>query len=192
MTMSIDGKFPELRKRLVIEKETVSAHCDKVAALKQEFSHSIRCLDRPQNGTCVTYALGLLNGFFRLCRELQDSGVKPGRAFIEWLLEEGKLRELGSPQVGALMLYFDGETWRHAGVVVGPERVVSKWGEYAVFEHGFAEVPANYGNELKFYEMPEPNEAGGLFFEFGCLELDLKPPEIARLREMTGVSPEES
>ncbi len=188
MSLSIEGKDTELRARLVIEGETVSGHCDRIRALKAEFSHTIRCIARPADGTCVTHAFGLLEEFRLLVAELESLGVKPGSAFITWLLEEGRLVEIDGVRPNALALYFEEGSWKHAGVVSGEDRIVSKWGTYGVFDHRLSQVPGNYGNEVRFFDLPNLAAAADLFFEFACGELDLKPEEIDRLREATGMS----
>jgi len=151
MPVSLEGQDTELRRRLVIENETISGHCDRVAALRQEFRHTIRCLERPAEGTCVTYALELLNRFRTLVVELQAEDVKPGRTFVEWLLRNGKVAELATPEPDSLALYFDVETWKHAAVVLPLGRARSEWGSYAIFEHRLSEVPADYGNIVRFF-----------------------------------------
>jgi hypothetical protein len=94
MAVSIEGKYTGLRARLVIENETISGHCDRVAALRAEFPHTIRCIGQPVDGTCVTYAFGLLDGTPRLVAELEGLGVKAGGAFVEWLMDKEHLVEI--------------------------------------------------------------------------------------------------
>jgi hypothetical protein len=179
----------ELRKGLVIEGQTISAHCDIVMALNKNFRHAIRCVDRPAEGTCLTYALGLLDQFRPLCAELQAYHIKPGREFVQWLLDNRHLGELRSVRPGALALHFDGRKWMHAGITLGTQRIRSKWGTYAAFEHELSEVPANYGDVVRIYRLPSCLDAANLFFQFGCLQLELSHPvENDRLRQQTGMS----
>lgn len=185
MAVSLEDRDTELRRRLVIENKTISGHCDRVAGLSQEFRHTIRCVDRPTEGTCVTHALELLGRFRPLVAQLQEAEVKPGRAFVEWLLRNEK--QLVTPKPDSLALYFDGETWKHAAVVLPDGRVRSEWGSYAVFEHRLSEVPADYGNAVRFFRRPCAEEAACLLFEFGCRELQLSPREVQLLRARTGV-----
>jgi hypothetical protein len=115
-------------------------------------------------------------------------GVKPGCAFVTWLLEEERLVEIDRARANALALYFEEDPWKHAGVVSGKDRIVSKWGTYAVFDHRTSEVPGNYGNYVRFFERPDPAVAARLFFEFACRELDLTQKEIDRLCQVTGLT----
>jgi len=62
----------------------------------------------------------------------------------------------------------------------GP-RVVSKWGEMAVFEHGLDEVPSGYGDNVRFFEKPEPQKALGLFLAYArSITSDAEIDEVLR------------
>jgi hypothetical protein len=144
----------ELRERLQIEGQPMSRHCDIVMALKGEFGHTIRCVDRPAEGTCLTYAFGLLDQFRPLCAEMEGFRLKPGSAFVQWLLDNRRLIELDTVRPGVLVLYFDDGRWMHAGVTLRRHRIRSKWGTYAAFEHAISEVPTNYGDLVGMYHLP--------------------------------------
>ncbi len=64
----------------------------------------------------------------------------------------------------------------------------SKWGTYGIFEHGIAEVPADYRDEIGFFELPAAAHAAHLLFDFECSEQELKPPEIERRRTTIGMA----
>lgn len=49
-----------------------------------------------------------------------------------------------------LVLYFDEQIPTHAGLVT-ESRVISKWGKGHIYKHGFLEVPASYGDTIRFY-----------------------------------------
>jgi hypothetical protein len=53
----------------------------------------------------------------------------------------------------------------HAGIALGAQRIRSKWGTYAAFEHGLSEVPADYGDLVRAYHLPSCSEAANLFFD---------------------------
>ena len=171
---------------LVIEGETASSHCERVAALKTAFLHTIRCVDRVEEGTCVTYACGLLE-HRQLVYELEGLGIKAGRSFVEWLLDEGHFIEISTAKPGALALYFNAGTWKHAGVMKGKTRLRSKWGAYFAFDHRLSEVPSDYGTDVRFFELPRSNSVACHLFNFACDKLKLgTQQEIERLRKLTG------
>ena len=57
-----------------------------------------------------------------------------------------------------------------------------------VFDHRLSEVPGDYGNQVRFFELPSTVVAACLLFRFACSKLALNPQEIDRLREITGMS----
>jgi hypothetical protein len=177
----------ELRTALVIEAESMSRHCDLVRGLKSKFDHTIRCLERPGDGTCATYALDLLEAYRPLVKELQDFGIRPGSAFMRWLVVEDHLAEISAIRDEALVCYFQEGVWQHVGIAIAGGRVGSKWGTYAVFDHRLSEVPANYGDNIRFFVRPSARAAAGLLFEFACAEMDLNQIEADRLRAATGI-----
>lgn len=121
------------------------------------------------------------------CRELEGLGVKAGAAFVEWLLDEEHLVEI-EMRNNALVLYFDQGSWKHVGIMKDGDRVTSKWGTYGVFAHRLSKVPSDYGNQVRFFELPSTVEPACLLFRFACSELAPKPREIDWLRKITGMS----
>jgi len=187
LSHAIAGLDAGLRARLVMENETISGHCDLVRRLKSEFRHTIRCLDRPSDGTCVTYALGLFETYRPLVAEIQQCGIRPGCHFMRWLIEGDRSEEISTIREDALVCYFNAGAWQHVGIAGPGGRVRSKWGTYAVFDHRLSEVSADYGDDIRFFDRPSAREAAGLLFEFACEEMDLKQVEADRLREATGI-----
>lgn len=53
----------------------------------------------------------------------------------------------------------------------------SKWGTFPLYKHALAEVPAEYGEEVRFFETPSLDEAFVLFRNFaadnGLLDADI-------------------
>jgi hypothetical protein len=189
MAIDLYGRNDELRRKLDLGKKTISAHHDAVKALK---GHTIRAVERPNDGTCVTWALGLLDEYRGMCKELQTFGVKPGAEFVHWMVDEGKLVEVETPRPGLLALYFDGEVWKHMALLAAHDRLVSKWGKQSVFDHGMAEVPAEYGNVVRFFAKPEPDQAARMYFDYACEVLNLSADETDAFRmAVNGLAPSE-
>jgi hypothetical protein len=156
MAVSIEGKYTGLRARLVIENETISGHCDRVAALRAEFPHTIRCIGQPVDGTCVTYAFGLLDGTPRLVAELEGLGVKAGGAFVQWLMDEEHLVEIETARTNGLALYFDQGSWKHVGIMNDGDRVTSKWVRMASSITASPRYRAITGTRFDFLSCPVP------------------------------------
>jgi hypothetical protein len=145
----------------------VSRHRDYIErVVRQVYPHTVEFRELIDGSTCVPYALGLFRErTYDAIRGNFDRKIFAGKAFMEWLVN-GHLVEIDEPKKGCLALYFDKGVWRHVGVVSAPGRVISQWGEYPVYEHGVCEVPARYGNKVRYFEMPGPGEPLKLFLEF--------------------------
>ena len=63
-------------------------------------------------------------------------------------------------------MYFMGEKWQHVGLVYGSDRIISTWGTYPVYEHEISEIPASYGDRMRFYERPTQPDALALFLDY--------------------------
>ena len=54
-----------------------------------------------------------------------------------------------------VVLYFLKEAVTHAAVVGSKQIYRSKWGGNEVHQHGLWEVPAQYGDRIRFYRAPD-------------------------------------
>ncbi len=80
--------------------------------------------------------------------------VFAGGAFVHWLLDERLLEEIAprDAREGVIVVYFnEAGLFKHAGITVREDRVVSKWGTGHLFEHGLFEVPESYGTKVRFF-----------------------------------------
>jgi len=84
---------------------------------------------------------------------------------MDWLIK-GRLVEIDEPTAGCLALYFDQGIWQHVGVVSDAGRVISQWGMFPVYEHDVCELPARYGNDVRYFQMPGPHEPLRMFLEY--------------------------
>jgi hypothetical protein len=156
----------------------VSRHRDYIErVVRQVYPHTVEFRELIDGSTCVPYALGLFRErTYDAIRCNFGRKIFAGHTFVEWLITD-HLVEIPEPTPGSLALYFHGGTWQHMGVVSGPGRVISQWGEFPVYEHAVCELPARYGNEVRYFEMPATGEPLRLFLEFaraqGVSEADL-------------------
>jgi hypothetical protein len=135
-------------------------HGDEVETIRRAHPHGITFKRLPIDGNCITFALGLTDDPEYRRAEV-DTGGKLARAkFVRWLLGD-RLHELTAPKPGALVFYFRDDAWQHMGVVQESGRVQSMWGTFPVYEHDLWEVPARYGSEVRFFDMPEEGAALG-------------------------------
>ncbi|MBY0566021.1 MAG: hypothetical protein K2P70_01820 [Hyphomonadaceae bacterium] len=142
-------------------------HRDAIERLREGSQHTIRFRESRFDGSCMTYALGLdTQDTYRRVALAFEPPVFAGKEFADWLADH--IEEQDAPSMGALVMYFEGDTWRHVGMIddVDGPRVVSKWGEMAVFEHGLDEAPVGYGDNVRFFEKPDPKRALDLFLTY--------------------------
>ena len=52
------------------------------------------------------------------------------------------------------------------GIVNEVGRVESMWGTYPVYDHGLWEVPAAYGNDIRYFARPQQADALGLILAY--------------------------
>lgn len=157
-----------LRRALVTEPMSVADHCAYVASLQCKFNHTIRCVDTAAQGQCMTNALGIRGRYPVLSNELEYPGVKVS-PFVRWLCKGNRLTECNDVPRNALALYFDNNSWMHAGTTIDGMRIRSKWGAFATFDHEIHEVQADYGNIVRIFSLPAVEETARLVCDFLCI-----------------------
>ena len=124
------------------------------------------CTGLEKEGTCVTYALGLTeDAIYRFVATRFQRKIFAGRDLIEWLVQH-HLREIEPPYSHCLALFFSDNKWEHVGVVSSAGRVVSQWGTFPVYDHPLLEIPARYGDAVRYFHSPGKAEALRLFLEY--------------------------
>jgi len=158
----------QLRQRLSEMTESgtePSTHAAKLAAISEEFPHTIKPLkfQLPENRyTCGMYVFDFSEDPDYL--EIAGLGlphVYAGPAFFEWLLTGELLEKTDqqSVQDKDFVMYFEKGKWKHVGFWRLDDRVESKWGLGLLYNHGQWEVPSHYGDEIRFFRSVSP-EAG--------------------------------
>ena len=164
-------------------------HQKRTENVRQSHPHTVRYREFADGATCLTYALRLFESriYEAISGDFFHRKIWAGRQFVEWLPADGRLEQSGKPMPECLVLYFADGVWQHAGTASEDGRVVSKWGEFPVFDHDAFEVPARYGNEVRYYVMPRPENALKLFVEF-VKSLGVSDEDIAVERQRIDTS----
>ena len=159
----------ELRSELsAITRENPLRHPEMVASLARKHMHSISVV-RDEAGqvhrilaNCFEFAFGLRQfdeyDNITLC-DYQEGlhQFVANSKFVAYLLEKGILKECSTRPEGNLALYFNsGGKPTHAGLLVGEDRIRSKWGIGLLWDHELWEVPSSYGDNVRYYERPDP------------------------------------
>jgi len=153
-----------LRAALKLEGVLIGEHRKKVAEIGRSIAHTITYVESAEGANCVTYTLGLVS--HPNYRSIARTGIFAGTDFINWLLAGRRLDKLSHPAAGVVVLYFNNDRWTHLGVITASGEVLSKWGEFPVYQHGLWEVPASYGQDVKYFRLPNEEEVLRLFQEF--------------------------
>jgi hypothetical protein len=158
-----------LRTRLQEIADSGSDWPLQIAALRSEFTHSIREVHPAQPGryNCFAFALGLHESqkYLRIAQH-RSPNVFANAAFISHLIRQGVLRPTDCTAPGQkIVIYLRDELPKHAGVL-NEQRVTSKWGDGMFFEHAVLEVPASYGCEPECYALATPSEIEVAFLRF--------------------------
>lgn len=164
-----------LRTKLeeITRVEDVARHPPLLQAISAEFSNTVRLLDSPhpiRRYTCLVYVFNFTEQpEYVAIAERGFAVVFAGRQFANWMIARGYLSAINPSDAldGDLVFYFDAQgQFRHAGIVKGENRVVSKWGTGHLYEHGLLEVPESYGTQLRFFRSLPFEDAILRFIEF--------------------------
>lgn len=169
-----------LRKHLQeITEKDASEHKSQLEALRLKIPHSIEVvLFEEREGLqisdfmCYEYAFGLFDfGEYREALENQRRWkiniIGANDKFVIFLITDNSIEEIQIENVkyGDLIIYFENSHPTHAGIIIN-NRVKSKWGNGLIFEHEINEVPALFGNNVRFFKYISPGECFELFYSY--------------------------
>jgi hypothetical protein len=150
----------------------VGTHAARIDALREIFDHSILVVESEhpvERYTCGVHA-------FCLVEEptyVEIAGVGFGRTFagadfINFVLQRNLLipRDVDEVIDNDLIIYFENGVFRHVGRTTGGRRVLSKWGIGLLYEHEVFEVPATYGDEVRYFCGPDPDACFNFFIQY--------------------------
>jgi hypothetical protein len=155
---------PRLRSALtrITDEQPLPSHARAVERLKVEQPHSIAIVEDgtlgPHGYNCFMYALRLRILPIELVRiATRVEEAYPSSAFVSSLIEVG-LRTIADAEAraGDIAIYFDDASPQHAGICSEDGTITSKWGATGhLWHHPVFEVPAYYGDEVRFYTCPD-------------------------------------
>lgn len=119
--------------------------------LAREIPHSVKLLEENIPGTapfnCYQYAFGIRD--VRLRAGILQ--IFPGRDFVQYLVDHYlKEVELQNVQDGDYVLY-SGSQIEHGGKIQSG-MIESKWGTGHIWRHNVYDVPADYGDMVRFFQ----------------------------------------
>ncbi|MEX2124970.1 MAG: hypothetical protein WD795_13830 [Woeseia sp.] len=141
-------------------------HREMIERVRHTHPHTVVYRELIDESTCVTYAFTLFRDrVYRAVASNFGGEIFAGRRFMEWLIQH-HLEEIGRPVLGCIATYSCKGVWQHVGIVSGAGRVTSQWGTFPVYEHGVFEVPARYGDEVRYFKTLPRGGAVRLFLDF--------------------------
>lgn len=143
----------------------LSFYRGNIDAMRQRLHHSIVVApDDPNLHTtnCYAFAFGLggRTEYHRLVAANKTATPIIDSMFVMALIAHHDLHEIGPADpvaAGDLAVYFQDDRVVHCGIVISDNgRIRSKWGTNVVHEHEAGEVPAPYGDTIRFFAVPDP------------------------------------
>ncbi len=161
----------KLREELSALKLNVFEHIKAVTALKKIFNHSIEPIKSGPwlpSYTCLVYALNFAGNatYSAVINKVNHEQAFAGKEFFDWLIVNQYLTQVnnGNESTGDLVVYFNSsKEFEHIGILSDDNRVRSKWGELGLYHHDKFDVPAGYGDDIKFFKPIKYDEAMAAF-----------------------------
>ena len=163
-----------LRQRLqeLTQNEDVDSHPHLLVMIAAEYPHTIDVAASPHpinRYTCLMHVFDLMEKPEYIAIANWGLGnVFAGADFAHWLIDNDELTPLqaDNAQAGDLVMYFRDGAFKHVGLLQGSGRVLSKWGQGNLYEHGVLEVPNSYGDDVRYYESVGYEDAFDAFTRF--------------------------
>ncbi len=158
--------------REALDLLTDESDCSKHPALLQElqYDNTIQLIEsvRPiHTYTCFMHALGLIDQEQYVSVTRSGSGeIFANFEFVTYLLEQGALVEKTNAEPHDTAIYFQDNTPTHAGIVANNQQLISKWGTGHLYMHAVFEVPAKYGDTIRYYRSLPNEEVLRHFLEY--------------------------
>lgn len=144
-----------------------AVYVETLNTLQREFGHSIALLDEGHEQisrfNCFAYALGIWDSqAFQdmVSAHSEDKLALANSTLLSKWIEEGFLAEIQPGEAGTddIVAYFHRGQLVHFARFGSAGRLRSKWGANEVHEHRMWEVPADYGNKVRYFRRPKAEE----------------------------------
>lgn len=154
----------------ITDCKAVATHTQKIELVRGVHPHSIQILSGPKDTleyNCVMFALGIeTDDKYLKMLEHCPNDIHANTAFVQFLVDRGDILEQSHADPKSLAVYFGKEKVEHIGLITDDGRVLSKWGTGLLYQHAIFEVPANYGDTVRFFRPMERILVLKAFFEF--------------------------
>jgi len=149
----------------ITETESSKLHAQLIHAGVARYPNAVvRVMDTNANVSrtvfnCVMYAFDWVD-----CAEPNVVGTGPQQyrflidtVFMEKVISQQLIIETPAALANTtdLVVYFDGLQLRHVAKIMSESTCASKWGVGHLYEHGLWDVPETYGNQVKYFKVPD-------------------------------------
>lgn len=162
--------------RLCLQEMTehlpVGEHPAGIEALRADTDHTITIVESEhpiERYTCGVYSFHLVeNSTYLSVATTGLGGTFAGAEFIQFVLRSHLLVELEpeAATIGDLVMYFNRTEFKHVGRVAQDQRIQSKWGMGFLYNHEVWEVPAGYGDVVRYFMGTDPDASFELFITY--------------------------
>lgn len=148
--------------------ERVDEQLRAIEALRETHGHAINLAqeavaEQPKTWqyNCFQYAFNLINNPDVIQIASTHHEIYPNSAFVQFLIKR-VLCELSTLEDGCVIVYSDSMKVTHAGKIMN-QAVASKWGTAHLWQHRIYEVPATYGDGVRFFKAINAEQSGEAF-----------------------------
>lgn len=135
---------------------------ETIERLRGQYNHSISILPDGKGRTtrfnCFAYGLGVWEhpDFIAKVDEAANSAIITSQ-IVRAMIDDGTLKAVvAKARVGDVVVYFHKDYVTHVAVVGEDGVFRSKWGGDEVHAHALWEIPAQYGDRVRYYHAPQP------------------------------------
>ena len=141
-----------------------AVYVETLITLQREFGHSIVLLDEGREQirrfNCFAYAPGIWDNLVyqvMVSGHAEDQLALINSALVSKWIDQGFPAEIlpGDAGLGDILAYFYRGQLTHFARFEAAGVLRSKWGANEVHEHRIWEVPADYGNKVRYFQRPE-------------------------------------
>jgi hypothetical protein len=157
-----DPALAKLRSELsTLEDLKRTEHIARVETLRAIYPHSIGPANLPNHMiealpyfNCFEFAFRLIEAPVVLGEFRKYMAVVFDPMMVAALMADLQEKEPSDVVNKDLAIYFSDTGVTHAGIVKKPDEVLSKWGTGYIWFHGTFEIPAEYGQIVRYYAAP--------------------------------------
>lgn len=155
--------------QVMVDEKVAVEQAGELRRLRRQIGHTIRIQASPhpiKRYSCLMHAFDFSEKQEYIEFALRD--VFAGAEFAHWMMNRGHLKPLSNQEAkrGDVIFYLSGDEFKHAGLLIKKNRVLSKWGTFHLCTHAIFEVPSSYGRKIRYFKHLPYQDAFGHFTDY--------------------------